>query len=117
MLSAARVRRTGSPDRAAFARAGAGSRDKRKSGVPSAGSGALGWKSKHPEDAFSIQVASGNSTHAFCILSCWLAELKESEQILGRIPCYGMAQDAFSGSFDSPSVSRSAGIPRSRLIV
>jgi len=41
------------------------SRDKRKSGVPSAGSGALGWKSKHPENAFSVQVASGNSTHAF----------------------------------------------------
>jgi len=88
MLSAARVRR---------------SRDKRKS--------------KHPENAFSVQVASGNSTHAFCILSCWLAGYKKSEQILGRIPCYGMAQDAFSGSFDSPSVSRYAGIPRSRLIV
>src|SRR6476646_11538992 len=91
MLCAARVRRMGYPDRAALARAGAVRRDKRKS--------------KHPEDAFSVQVASGNSTHAFCILSCWLA-IRKSEQILGRIPCYGMVQDAFSGSFDSPSVSR-----------
>jgi hypothetical protein len=70
--------------------------------------------SKHPKNAFSIQVASANSTQAFCILSCWLRGYKKSEQILGRIPCYGMVQGAFSGSFDSPSVSRYAGIPRSR---
>jgi len=83
MLSAARVRR---------------SRDKRKP--------------KHPENAFSAQVASGNSTHAICILGYWLAGHKKSKQILGRIPCYGMALYAFSGSFDSPSVAL---LPRSSL--
>src|SRR6478752_10059285 len=88
MLSAARVRRTGSPDRAAFARAGAGSRDKRKS--------------KHPEDAFSVQVASGNSIHAFCVLSCWLRGYKKSEQILGRIPCYGHGAGCILGVLRLP---------------
>ena len=76
MLSAARVRR---------------SRDKRKS--------------KHPEDAFSCPGRFREFYPCFCILSCWLAGYKKSEQILGRIHCYDMAQDAFSGSFDSPSVS------------
>ena len=62
-------------------------------------------KSERPENAFSVQVASGNSTHAFCILSCWWAGYKKSEQILGRIPCYGMVQDAFWGP------SRPLGLP------
>src|SRR6476646_1696955 len=88
MLSVARVRQTGSPDRAAFARAGAGSRDKRQS--------------KHPENAFSVQVASGNSTHAFCVLSCWRRGYKKSEQIPGRTPCYGNGTGRILGGLRLP---------------
>src|SRR6476646_5095671 len=73
MLSGARVRRN---------------RDKRKP--------------KHPEDAFSVQLASGNSTHAFCVLSCWRRGYKKSEQVLGRIPCYGMAQGRILGVLRLP---------------
>ena len=30
--------------------------------------------------------------------------LNRAKQIIGRIPCYGMAAEVFSGSFDSTSL-------------
>jgi hypothetical protein len=35
---------------------------------------------------------------------------RNTRKMIGRIPCYGMAKDKFSGSFDSSSVASSLGL-------
>ncbi|HEY2113812.1 MAG TPA: hypothetical protein VGJ51_01895, partial [Candidatus Angelobacter sp.] len=89
-------RRTGPPDRSAFARAGAGGRDKRKS--------------KHPENVFLPRLRQGVLLKTFSSATYRLAVAETYRaKDWGEFPDAASAMDAFSGWFDSSSLSRSAG--------